>query len=135
MNTATYLHCFLYSSRIAPEASTSCIVDILKTARNFNKQALVTGILVFDGQRFHQYIEGPETVLRALVERISQDPRHIDFTPRYSEPIGNNRLFSNWSMAYILLDDSDSDSENLNALASLPAIGKLKEMISQLEKI
>lgn len=129
MSKTTHLHCFLYSSRISPAASASCIVDILKTARNFNKQALITGILVFDGTQFHQYIEGPQPALQELVERISRDERHVDFTPRYSEPLGKSRLFSSWSMAYILLDDSVEDSQNLNAISSLTAIEKLKEMI------
>lgn len=135
MSSADHLYCFFYSSRISPSTSTNCIVDILKTARSFNKQAEITGILVFNGIQFHQYIEGPKAALQELIERISKDQRHTDFTPRYSEPLGKNRLFSNWSMAYILLDDSESDSEEINTLNSLPAIDKLKEMISQLEKI
>lgn len=127
LSKTTHLHCFLYTSRISPEASASCAVDILKTALNFNKQALITGILVFDGHNFHQYIEGPQPALQELVERIAKDDRHIDFTPRYSEPLGKRRLFTNWSMAYVLLDDSIDDSDNLSGIPGLAAIEKLKD--------
>lgn len=42
----------------------------------FNKQAGVTGVLLFEGARFLQYIEGPEDGLSAVYSRIVNARSH-----------------------------------------------------------
>ena len=96
---------FVYFSKLAPDANPSCVADIVKTARGFNRQHSITGILVFDGERFCQYIEGPAQPLQGLIDRIAKDVRHTDFQPKLHAPLEGARRFESWSMGYVLLDD------------------------------
>lgn len=127
------LHCFLYRSQIAPDADIACVADIVKTARSFNKTQGITGILVFDGQRFCQYVEGPQPALQQLIDNIAKDPRHVDFTPLHQSSSESVRRFSNWAMAYVLVDDEDEPLEALSVAQGATAIEKLQTLIPMLD--
>ena len=58
----------------------------------------MTGLLIFDGKRFLQYIEGGEHEVRATLERIKQDPRHYALVV-LSEKHTERRQFGDWAMA------------------------------------
>lgn len=125
----TTLSNFIYVSKISPFATSGDVTDILKTARAFNKTAGITGILVFDGHRFLQYIEGPELALKELIQRIKADKRHREFQPKTDIVPATERIFLNWSMAYTLLDDSDA-MDDLSDLNGGPVISKLQALVS-----
>ena len=127
------LHCFLYRSHIAPDADIACVADIVKTARSFNKTQGITGILMFDGQRFCQYIEGPQPALQQLIDNIAKDPRHVDFTPLHQANCEPERRFSNWAMAYVLVDDEDEPLQTLDGVSGSTAIEKLQTLIPMLD--
>lgn len=126
------LYGFLYHSQLASDADLSCVADIVKTARSFNKEHGITGILVFDGLRFCQYIEGPQSDLQDLINRIADDPRHEQFTPKFHAPVAGERLFGNWSMAYVLVDDSEPLDE-MGQLDGQASLHKLQQMIPLLD--
>ncbi|MCW5259244.1 BLUF domain-containing protein [Verminephrobacter eiseniae] len=67
---------FVYYSTLADGYDATCVGAIIKTARAFNASNGITGVLLFDGERFCQYIEGNPVAVNALVDRIRQDPRH-----------------------------------------------------------
>ena len=73
------LYHLIYLSRLAPDASASCVASIVRAARLRNQIAQVSGLLVFDGARFCQYLEGPSATVCGLAERISKDSRNTDF--------------------------------------------------------
>lgn len=125
------LFCFLYHSQIAPTAQLSCVAEIVKTARSFNKEHHITGMLVFDGQRFCQYIEGPQSALQGLIERIAKDDRHYLFEPKHHAPLVGERMFASWSMAYVLVDDAEplNDLESLDGLAAIRQLETLLPML------
>jgi hypothetical protein len=56
--------------------------DIETASRERNARNDVTGFLVFNGTHFLQLIEGAETVIDELVERVGRDPRHTGFAIR-----------------------------------------------------
>lgn len=126
------LHCALYHSRLAPGAPLSCISDIIKTARSFNASHGLTGVLVFDGQHFLQYLEGPQQPLWDLLVRIAQDPRHVNFTLQHRGPCAGERLFRNWSMGYALVDDADPLAD-LGELVGEEALAQLHAMVPTLD--
>ena len=128
------LYCFLYHSYMAPDQDIGCVAEIVKTARGFNKAQHITGILVFDGQRFCQYIEGPKTEVQALIQRLADDPRHMQFTPKYQAPLQGERMFGHWSMAYVLVDDAEP-LDAMEPLDGLLALDKLKELIPLLDVV
>ena len=125
-------YCVLYHSQIAPSAPISCVADIVKTARGFNKDHDITGILVFDGQRFFQYLEGPKEAVMGLVVRIAQDSRHVQFRLQHQGPCAEERMFRNWSMAYVLVDDSEPLAD-LHGIEGESAMNKLKSLMPLLD--
>lgn len=122
---------FFYFSRLSPDHNASCISAIVKTARGFNASHAITGILIFDGEIFCQYIEGPADDLGALVARLRADPRHVGFTALL-DGVVVERLFPSWSMAYAALDDEHYLSE-LMTRPPQEALQHLRDTLSSLD--
>lgn len=84
---------------MAGDALLRGIDEILNVARVRNRALDITGALVFTGEHFAQYLEGPSKALEELMTDIRADNRHtalqIVATERFSE-----RLIPNWGMAY-----------------------------------
>lgn len=99
------IHSYAYLSTIRPEISLTRVYDIVKVSRAYNRQHDITGLLVFDGWRFFQYIEGEAGEVATLVERIRRDPRHEHFTEILSRPLDGPHHFRNWSMGYAVTAD------------------------------
>ncbi|MBU0604290.1 MAG: BLUF domain-containing protein [Gammaproteobacteria bacterium] len=97
----------MYTSRISAASGPACVPDIVRVSRARNLRTDITGLLVFDGLRFCQYIEGDSAEVLALSARIAADPRHIDFTVLSSGPFSGERRFSSWSMAYAWTEDGN----------------------------
>lgn len=100
------LQSYFYHSQLAPEHDASCVSSIIKTARSFNAINGITGILIFDGERFCQYFEGPEPAVHDLYNRIQEDPRHTVITTILSGPLSGPRLFDRWAMGYCVGHDT-----------------------------
>jgi len=126
------LQCFLYHSELVPAASVVNVQDIVREARNFNKAHQITGMLMFDGLRFVQYIEGAPDKVQLLISKLSSDSRHTNITHQHSLLRTGDRLFGNWSMGYVLLEGDD----HLGAITPLRgdlAVKKLEEMLPELD--
>ena len=102
--TGETLSQYLYHSILADEHDASCVGSIIKAARAFNATHGITGILLFDGERFLQYIEGAPPEIDALAARISKDGRHKAVKPLLHAPLAGLRRYPIWSMAYSDLD-------------------------------
>lgn len=122
----------IYHSRLAPNAPVSCVSDIIKTARSFNAIHGLTGILIFDGQHFLQYLEGPQMPLQDLMVRIAQDPRHVNFTLQHYGSLAGERGFRNWSMGYSEIEDADPLAE-LGAVTGEEALAQLHRLVPMLD--
>lgn len=118
----TGLQYFLYHSQLADGSGVDCVASIVKTARQFNEAHALTGLLVFDGLRFCQYLEGPAPALNSLIQRLSRDPRHTAFTPVLQAEVEGARRYPTWSMAYAYVDEGDP----LARLASLEGTSALQ---------
>ncbi|NNM76302.1 BLUF domain-containing protein [Sphingomonas sp. ID1715] len=57
----------------------------------------ITGLLVFNGERFCQTIEGAPEAIENLVERLKRDPRHEDFAVLDDGDVPTRR-FRSWDM-------------------------------------
>lgn len=73
---------------------------ILAVAQDRNRDAGVTGALMFNGGCFAQVLEGPQGAVEATFERIQRDDRHGAVTLLDLTPIGE-RGFPSWSMAFV----------------------------------
>ena len=106
------VHALLYRSRATRPMEARDLLPILMASLRNNARRGVTGLLVYSERHperaepgaFIQWLEGPELTVRALYERIAEDPRHAecevvaegaveDLTP------ASTRLFPHWSMA------------------------------------
>ena len=86
-----------YTSRASLDFSSADLADIHQSARHLNALDGVTGLLVFDGTRFLQIIEGPQEAIDNLVERLRRDRRHGSLEIR-DERFVEARSFPDWSM-------------------------------------
>lgn len=100
----------IYTSFVSADADPLCAREIVREARNKNEELNITGMLVFDGLRFCQYLEGPEDAVYSLSERIRRDNRHIEFVIKEHGPLLRERRFS-WSMGYALCETPDGLDE------------------------
>ena len=84
---------------MAPDAPLSVVGDIATHARIANAARDITGVLVFDGVRFCQQIEGKQKDVLALMERTYQDTRHVNIEVFHHGPLVERR-FSHFSVAF-----------------------------------
>lgn len=94
---ALRLKTLTYTSRASLDLTDEDLAEIHETARHLNALEGVTGLLLFDGARFLQIVEGGEAAIDDLVERLRGDPRHSAFEMR-DERFVDRRSFEDWSM-------------------------------------
>lgn len=74
--------------------------DILTTARRFNQNHQIFGVLYYADGQFFQCLEGKQVVLNALFKNIMADPRHQQVV-RFNDQEIQRVHFSKWSMKYV----------------------------------
>jgi hypothetical protein len=74
---APLLHRILYVSHLAPGLGYDTFTTICRSARTNNARDGIAGVLLFDGQRFCQELQGPALAIDPLMDRIARDPRHV----------------------------------------------------------
>ena len=72
---------------------------VLMDARRCNKRDGITGALICRADIYLQLLEGPEERVRATLDRIRRDDRHVNVTLHVSEPV-SERLFGAWDMLH-----------------------------------
>lgn len=122
MKIVAALYEVLYVSTLAPEQPLSVVAEIAGRARQVNGELDITGLLIFDGQRFCQQLEGPKKVVLKLIERIRNDPRHVNVEVLHHGPLAGRR-FQNFSLAFSTVEDVDALArlEQLDGDAALAA--------------
>ncbi len=90
----------IYSSCSSENVDFNVVGEMLTHAVKRNKEKGITGMMVYDGHRFLQCIEGDETVIDALLEKLREDTRHHSLHFNGIE-FDENRLFANWNMGYV----------------------------------
>ena len=65
-----------YLSEAVSDMSFLGLMRLLESARAFNQQHGVTGILFYDNQQFGQVIEGERANIMKVWKRIQEDKRH-----------------------------------------------------------
>ncbi|KAA8994918.1 BLUF domain-containing protein [Stenotrophomonas cyclobalanopsidis] len=78
---------------------------LVQRAATFNLQAGVTGVLLFDGVSFLQYIEGPGDGVDLAYRRILSSAFHSEIVELGRGTVGS-RLLPYWSMHWLLADPS-----------------------------
>ena len=122
MNVSPVLYEVLYVSTLAPDQPLSVVAEIAGRARHVNAELDVTGLLIFDGQRFCQQLEGPKKAVLKLIERIRNDPRHVNVEVLHHGPLAGRR-FQQFSLAFSTVEDVEALArmEQLDGEAALAA--------------
>lgn len=87
-------------SRIPRADRPTVLAEIFSTARSNNKAAEISGALLITDHYFAQVLEGAQSAVEALYERIGRDTRHDTLTVLESGTVGS-RVFPHWSMAQV----------------------------------
>lgn len=78
--------------------------DLVAGCRTKNRKLGLTGILLHEHGRFIQALEGPEYMVRELMQTIAADPRHEQIEV-LAEDETEARRFPDWSMGYRSIDE------------------------------
>ncbi len=112
-----------YVSKVNAVLDEAEIIEIGRISSINNKKRDVTGVLISVKDYFFQVLEGEESTVDALVEKISKDPRHNEITILSSEIGCEERLFTDWGMKTVALSESND--------LMLLAIGMMLQNIAQ----
>ena len=89
----------IYTSVATGPENPDLIAAILAASEKNNAAAQVTGLLMFDGERYIQILEGETDRVETLFTVIENDPRHAMLEILHKGSV-KHRSFKNWRMAY-----------------------------------
>ena len=95
---------YLYIST-APTLPREEVESILATSARNNPERGITGLLLFNGRNFLQLLEGEESEVAGLMERITQDPRHSGVSVLDRRTIAD-RACPDWAMKRVMIAES-----------------------------
>lgn len=96
----------VYVSVGADGMSEEDLRDILASSRKNNRHHNITGMLLYRDGFFIQALEGEETVINELFDKIVEDKRHKNIMLVYKNAI-LTRTFGSWSMGFNKINDND----------------------------
>ena len=89
-----------YTSLARFDLTAGDLIEIHQTAKRLNALDGITGLLIFNGTRFLQIIEGDEAAIDDLIDRLRRDDRHSAVEIRDCR-FAERRVFSDWSMELV----------------------------------
>ncbi len=95
----------VYCSRAAPEIDDAAVDRIIESSRRANPARGITGLLVFGGGVFFQWLEGPHDSIIELMQRLQADPRHQSIVVLSESEEQRERLFPDWDMERVSSSD------------------------------
>jgi hypothetical protein len=95
------LYQLVYCSRASPGIDDRAVDAIIRSARRRNPEQGITGLLVFGGGIFFQWLEGPRDNVTALMGRLQADRRHQDIVMLDTSEEVRERLFPDWDMELV----------------------------------
>ena len=128
------LYHVVYCSRASAGVDAAEVDRIVATARRLNPAQGITGMLVFGGGVFTQWLEGPRDNVTALMAVLRADPRHHEVVQLSESEELRERLFPDWDMELVgsehvrevLLDARDHITDAASAKS-------LERMLTELE--
>lgn len=93
----------LYTSVSAKGLNAKMLAEIQHVSKLNNQLKEITGMLVYYDREIMQLLEGEESDVKALYEKIRKDERHTLIHVFYQGNI-SERAFGNWSMEAVALN-------------------------------
>jgi len=120
-----------YISRFASGLDATEVDTIGREATRKNEAVGITGILLTGGGFFFQILEGPAEAVDAVYEAITTDARHQDVLLLATQDGVRDRLFPDWAMKRVNLDDdATAHMETLRAI--LPVAFEQRRLLDEL---
>ncbi len=88
----------LYCSHATAQMNESELQRILEKSKINNAPQGITGLLVYGGGMFLQWLEGPRDKVEALMARLERDPRHETIVRLQVLDGLKERLYPTWAM-------------------------------------
>ncbi len=117
----------IYSSRACNKISHDEVEKILSQSMESNVENNITGILLYIDGVFLQILEGEESDVLGLANRIEADSRHSEVKIIAKSEV-EGRIFNNWAMAYV-----DIDKEKLANWLEIDGTVSIDEVIQNIE--
>lgn len=95
-----------YCSDLAEGLTLDQVNALVRDASHHNRLAGVTGVLLCDGDRFLQYMEGPQDGINFVYSRVLNSRRHSNVV-ELARGHGGIRRFPYWSMHWIPVDQHE----------------------------
>jgi hypothetical protein len=93
---ATWL--YVSTSALGSDADDE-IANIRSVAQSRNPELGLTGVLLFSGRHFAQFLEGPDLGIEIIKRSIGRDRRHTDISTLHDRPL-EQRRYGRWALAY-----------------------------------
>ena len=98
--TAASHHQLLYLSHLVARFRYEVFSAICQVSRRRNAELSLTGVLLFDGHRFCQLLEGPADAVAQVRQSIASDPRHEFMTVLVDRPQTGPTTQGVWQAGY-----------------------------------
>lgn len=93
------IHQIVYMSRATATLDDNGVAELCDLARINNSRLGITGLLLYDGARFMQALEGSLAAVTEVMRGIRRDPRHRSISYVRRGPVAR-RQFGNWAMNF-----------------------------------
>ena len=97
----------VYVSSAVTPFTHSELTDLLEKSRVNNAALDISGMLLYKDGNFMQVLEGDETAVRALYDKVARDPRHRGVLVLLQGTLAE-RQFPDWSMGFRDLKAADA---------------------------
>ncbi|MEL7208842.1 MAG: BLUF domain-containing protein [Actinomycetota bacterium] len=81
------------------------LIELMRHARKKNKRLEITGMLLVEGSRFLQVLEGPPAAVSDLYDAIRLDERHECVTTIFCDEQLRQRQYAQWLMGCKILGE------------------------------
>jgi hypothetical protein len=99
------LYNLVYCSKATVGVDDAAVARIIETAKRWNPEHGITGLLVFGSGIFFQWLEGPRDNVTALMNKLRADSRHDSVVLFSENEEVRERLFPDWDMELVTTDD------------------------------
>ena len=106
------MHHIVYMSRATKHLSSNELYKLCHQSANHNRDNSITGLLIYDGYRYMQLIEGKRGSVEGLMSRISSDGRH-DHITYLSDTDVANRSFTGWALTCLGFQENSTSAKLL----------------------
>ncbi len=130
MQVSSAFHQVLYISQLAPGREYDTFTAVCRVARGRNGSLGAGGVLLFDGHRFCQLLQGPAEAVRMLMRDIAEDPRHERLAVLVDAPAAPGEIERHWWAGYCDAFELDVLDAALGVRGEA-AIKKFRDIVSR----